>query len=179
MITYQRNQIIFHRTKYKGNNPKEPIMNKRQVIASLNKIANELDTNGLYSEATSLTKIMKKLALDRFRDNENFDEMFGDMDDEDNESFNPNQFMTMVNALTEIFMPYGDEDNIVEKRMEDYNVDPEQPSYENLQEVFRDLDDIIEDPRSNIFREQKVKLNDKMVNYDQLKAMMMNEAGMI
>ena len=61
-------------------------MNKRQVIASLNKIANELDTNGLYSEATSLTKIMKKLALDRFRGNENFDEMFGDMDDEDNES---------------------------------------------------------------------------------------------
>jgi hypothetical protein len=154
-------------------------MNKKQVIASLNKIANELDTNGLYSEATSLTKIMKKLALDRFRGNENFDEMFGDMDDEDNESFNPNQFMKMVNALTEIFMPYGDEDNVVEKRMEDYNVDPEQPSYENLQEVFRDLDDIIEDPRSNIFREQKVKLNDKMVNYDQLKAMMMNEAGMM
>jgi hypothetical protein len=29
---------------------------------------------------------MKKLALDRFRGNENFDEMFGDMDDEDNES---------------------------------------------------------------------------------------------
>jgi hypothetical protein len=37
-------------------------MNKRQVIASLNKIANELDTNGLFAEATSLTSIMVKLS---------------------------------------------------------------------------------------------------------------------
>ena len=61
-------------------------MNKRQIIASLNKIADTLDHYGKHDEATSLTKIMKKLALDRFRGNENFDEMFGDMDDEDNES---------------------------------------------------------------------------------------------
>jgi hypothetical protein len=37
-------------------------MNKKQIAASLNKIANELDNNGLYTEANSITMIMKKLA---------------------------------------------------------------------------------------------------------------------
>ena len=39
-------------------------MNKRQILASLNKIANELDSTGLYKEANSITNIMKKLAAD-------------------------------------------------------------------------------------------------------------------
>ena len=37
-------------------------MNKRQIIASLNNIANTLDISGLYKEATSLTNVMKRLA---------------------------------------------------------------------------------------------------------------------
>jgi hypothetical protein len=37
-------------------------MNKRQIIASLNKIANELDGNGLYSEANEVTEVMMKLS---------------------------------------------------------------------------------------------------------------------
>ena len=37
-------------------------MNKRQIIASLNKIANELDNNGLYNEAKQLTNTMAKLS---------------------------------------------------------------------------------------------------------------------
>jgi hypothetical protein len=55
---------------------------KRQIIAKINNIANELDRNGLYAEASALTNVMKKLALDKFRGNENFDEIFGDMDDD-------------------------------------------------------------------------------------------------
>ena len=55
---------------------------KRQIIAKINNIANQLDKNGLYVEANALTEVMKKLALDRFRGNENFDEMFGEMDDD-------------------------------------------------------------------------------------------------
>ena len=153
-------------------------MNKRQVIASLNKIANELDTNGLFAEATSLTKIMKKLALDRFRDNENFDEMFGPMDD-DYDGFNPEQFGKMVEALRDLTMPYGDEEDLVGKLMDDYQVDPTEPSYKGLEQVFKDLDDIIDDSRSNIFREQKVPLDGKMVNYDYLKREMLHEAGLI
>ena len=153
-------------------------MNKRQVIASLNKIANELDTNGLYAEATSLTKIMKKLALDRFRGNENFDEVFGPMDD-DYDGFNPEQFGKMVEALRDLTMPYGGEEDLVGKLMDDYQVDPTEPSYKGLEQVFNDLDDIIDDSRSNIFREQKVPLDGKMVNYDYLKREMLHEAGLI
>ena len=153
-------------------------MNKRQVIASLNKIANELDTNGLYAEATSLTKIMKKLALDRFRGNENFDEVFGPMDD-DYDGFNPEQFGKMVEALRDLTMPYGHEEDLVGKLMDDYQVDPTEPSYKGLEQVFKDLDDIIDDSRSNIFREQKVPLDGKMVNYDYLKREMLHEAGLI
>lgn len=37
-------------------------MNKRQTLASLNKIANELDNNGLLKEANILTNVMKRLA---------------------------------------------------------------------------------------------------------------------
>jgi hypothetical protein len=37
---------------------------KRQIIAKINNIANELDRNGLYAEASALTKVMKKLAFD-------------------------------------------------------------------------------------------------------------------
>jgi chromosome condensin MukBEF complex kleisin-like MukF subunit len=155
-------------------------MNKRQVIASLNKIANELDTNGLYSEATSLTKIMKKLAMDSDFDEEGSyrDTVPMEMDD-DYDGFNPMQFQKMVEALRDLTMPYGDEEDLVGKLMDDYQVDPTEPSYENLQEVFRDLDDIIEDPRSNIFREQKVRLDGKMVNYDYLKREMLHEAGLV
>lgn len=39
-------------------------MNKKQIISSLNNIANYLDNNGFYKEATSLTHTMKKIALD-------------------------------------------------------------------------------------------------------------------
>jgi hypothetical protein len=38
-------------------------MNKKQIIASLNKIANELDAASLYKEANTLTQVMKRLAL--------------------------------------------------------------------------------------------------------------------
>jgi hypothetical protein len=38
-------------------------MNNRQILASLEKIANELDNTGLYVEATSVTNIMKRLVV--------------------------------------------------------------------------------------------------------------------
>jgi len=37
-------------------------MNKRQVISSLNNIAEELDNNGLYVEASTIMNVMKKIA---------------------------------------------------------------------------------------------------------------------
>ena len=53
-------------------------MNKRQIVASLNKIANELDGSGLYNEAYSLTQIMKKIALDMKMDFLESEEDFND-----------------------------------------------------------------------------------------------------
>ncbi len=37
---------------------------KRQIIAKINKIADELDNSGLYAEASILTNVMKRLAED-------------------------------------------------------------------------------------------------------------------
>ena len=37
-------------------------MNKRQIVASLNKIANRLDTLGLYTEANDITQVLTKIA---------------------------------------------------------------------------------------------------------------------
>ena len=37
-------------------------MNKRQILASLNNIANTLDNSGLNREASSLTNVMKRIA---------------------------------------------------------------------------------------------------------------------
>lgn len=45
-------------------------MNKRTIIASLNEIANELDTTGLYKEASTLTNVMKKIAQELDYDND-------------------------------------------------------------------------------------------------------------
>ena len=151
-------------------------MNKRTVLASLNKIANELDNNGLYSEASAITKVMKKLAMDMPKyQNDDFakqDYMLTDENDDDFR-FEPEKFNKMVAGLKDIFSPYGDEDDVVGDRMRDYNVDPEQPTEKSLRNLFRDLDDIIDDPRSNVFHEQKVNVDGKMVNYKQLKNMIM------
>ena len=54
------------------------IMNKRQIIASLNNIANSLDNKGLYREANTITKLMIKLSSNPdYMEN---DEMFYDME---------------------------------------------------------------------------------------------------
>jgi hypothetical protein len=158
-------------------------MNKRQIIASLNKIANELDNNSLYSEASVITKVMKKLAMDMPKSKYQNDTLaledympYTDENDSD-WRFEQDLFNKQIEGLREIFMPYGDEDDVVGDRMRDYNVDPEQPSEKSLRNLFRDLDDIINDPRSNIFHEQKVNVDGRMVNYKQLKNMILNQGS--
>jgi len=37
-------------------------MNTRQVIASLNKVANELDNSGMFNEANIITNVMKRIS---------------------------------------------------------------------------------------------------------------------
>jgi len=45
-------------------------MNKKQIIASLNKIANELDSALLFVEANTITKVMVKVADDMDMDSD-------------------------------------------------------------------------------------------------------------
>ena len=159
-------------------------MNKRTVLASLNKIANELDNNGLYAEASAITKVMKKLAMDMPNKYQNDSLALGDYmppdftdENDDDWRFEQDLFNKQIEGLREIFMPYGDEDDVVGDRMRDYNVDPEQPTEKSLRNLFRDLDDIIDDPRSNVYHEQKVNVDGKMVNYKQLKNMILNQGS--
>ena len=43
-------------------------MNKRQIIASLNKIANELDNSGMYNDANKITNVMVKISQNWLED---------------------------------------------------------------------------------------------------------------
>jgi hypothetical protein len=75
-------------------------MTRRQIVASLNKIANELDNNGLHIEANSITSVMKKLAqfdADMGGDDPNIAREF-------NATENANRFMT--NEYTIILKNY-------------------------------------------------------------------------
>jgi hypothetical protein len=77
-------------------------MNKRTVMASLNKIANELDNNGLHNEADTVTKVMSRLAYDDF-----------DVRDYHNDK------MDGMDLMKEDYMPYGDPDGDDDMDMEE------------------------------------------------------------
>ena len=49
-------------------------MTRRQIVAALNKIANELDTNNLYQEANIVTRVMKRIANKKEPDEYNTDD---------------------------------------------------------------------------------------------------------
>jgi len=87
-------------------------MNKRTVMASLNKIANELDNNGLHNEADTVTKVMSRLAYDDERDYMN-DKMDG------------------MDLMGDDYMPYGDPDGDDDMDMdEDMDMGPESEPFD-------------------------------------------------
>ena len=90
-------------------------MNKRTVMASLNKIANELDNNGLHNEADTVTKVMSRLAYDDF-----------DERDYDNDK------MDGMDLMGDDYMPYGDPDGDPDEYMEDedYDMGPESEPFD-------------------------------------------------
>ena len=108
-------------------------MNRRAIVASLNKIANVLDNTGLYQEANSLTNIMKKLAYNfndkerefetRRNDEYERDERYEDDDfelgdyEEIGERLEANETMQEYkNALSD---PNSDESNGIDTRLTD------------------------------------------------------------
>lgn len=90
-------------------------MNKRQILASLNKIANELDNSRLYAEASTVTKVMKRLA--------------SDMDDFNSD---PDGFMTdRINPMTS--------DNLFEK----YKANNQNNVIDALNEAIQEMEDMV------------------------------------
>ena len=70
-------------------------MNKRQIIASLNKIANLFDNNGLFIEANKITKVMTKIAAERHFD---FPDEFP-MHEHDDDYYNPDKHISFDDNL--------------------------------------------------------------------------------
>lgn len=90
-------------------------MNKKQIVASLNNIANELDNSGLYAEASTVTKVMSRLAAD-------MDDFNRDLDG----------FMTdRINPMTS--------DNLFEK----YRDNNENNVIQALNEAIQDMKDMV------------------------------------
>ena len=86
-------------------------MNKRTIMASLNKIANALDNGGLHNEADTVTKVMSRLAYDDFDERDYYaDKMEDNMED---------------------YMPYGDEDDDMDMdEDDDFDMGPESEPFD-------------------------------------------------
>ena len=94
-------------------------MNKRTIMASLNKIANALDNGGLHNEADTVTKVMSRLAYDDFDERDYYnDKMEDNMED---------------------YFPYGDPDGDDDEYMDedmDEDMGPEKEPFD-----FNSLED--------------------------------------
>ena len=170
-------------------------MNKRQIIASLNKIANELDNTGLHREATSLTNVMRKIA-DKPLFMEDDEPMFGKgeffpdeemtpkspkpqlsgggagqppkppfFDNFEEDEDYPNRNLT--NRLDEISSMMDMHGNHpADKLREDYSKDYNNPTYPEMKDVFRDLDELVVE-NMTMNREQRKR-------YEEIKKQIMN-----
>jgi hypothetical protein len=125
-------------------------MNKRQIIASLNKIANELDNAGLYTEASSLTNVMKKIAIDR----------------EDKVS---RRMAEIFDCLDDLFRPKGGGVNEVEN---EFRGDMSNPSRESVESFIKEMEKQAE--KAGLDKTALTKLDGVKVNFNQLLSAMMN-----
>ena len=121
-------------------------MNRKTIVASLNKIANELDTNGLYTEANTVTKVMSKIAMD-------FDENYS------------NRGLTEgLDEISNMMDMHGN--HPADKLREDYSKDYNNPTRSEMGDVFRDLDELVVE-NMTMNREQKKR-------YEEIKKQIIN-----
>ena len=149
-------------------------MNKKQIVASLNKIANELDKDGLFAEANTVTKVMSRLAMDE-NDEYNREDYFqyGDPDGDDDEYMDEeetsmyqefhggmDEIQDMMNPASEYSKPADLYESYSKKPY-----DPLHPEREALQDVFSDLDRMLDN----------YMLSDKQkARYEQIKKRLMH-----
>ena len=123
-------------------------MTRRQIIASLNEIANELDNNGLYTEANSITNVMKKIAIDKNRNIER-------------------KFFEGYKALNNIIRTQGVGVHSILRKL---GINSSNPSVEDLMVLFNELDKLEIDPYATW------KLDGIKMNYDGVKKTLINFA---
>jgi hypothetical protein len=152
-------------------------MNKRQIIASLNKIANELDNTGLYTEANTVTKVMSRLAMDG-NDEYNMDDygicpdcgepldngMCQDCGYGEDEDYSGNGLTEGLDEISSMMDMHGN--HPADKLREDYSRDYNNPSRSEMGDVFRDLDELVVE-NMTMNREQKKR-------YEEIKKQIMN-----
>ena len=159
-------------------------MNRKTIVASLNKIANALDNNGLYTEANTVTKVMSKIAMDFDERDYNNDKMDGmdlmkedympygdpDGDDDDDDMEEPSMYQEFHGGMDEIqdMMNPGSEYSKPLDLYESYSkkpYDPVNPEHAALQDVFDDLDRMLDN----------YMLSDKQkAKYEQIKKRLMH-----
>ena len=156
-------------------------MNRKTIVASLNKIANELDNNGLYTEANTVTKVMSRLAYDDFDERDYYNDKmednmedympYGDPDgDDDDDMEEPSMYQEFHGGMDEIqdMMNPGSEYSKPLDLYESYSkkpYDPVNPEHSALQDVFGDLDRMLDN----------YMLSDKQkAKYEQIKKRLMH-----
>ena len=156
-------------------------MNRRTVLASLNKIANQLDIEGLHNEADTVTKVMSRLAYDDFDERDYYNDKmednmedympYGDPDgDDDDDMEEPSMYQEFHGGMDEIqdMMNPGSEYSKPLDLYESYSkkpYDPVNPEHKALQDVFDDLDRMLDN----------YMLSDKQkAKYEQIKKRLMH-----
>jgi len=157
-------------------------MNKRTIVASLNKIANELDSNGLYKEANTVTKVMSRLAMDE-------NDEYGSMEDMgycpecqeislidgnceqcgygEDEDYSGNGLTEGLDEISSMMDMHGN--HPADKLREDYSRDYNNPTHSEMGDVFRDLDELVVE-NMTMNREQRKR-------YEEIKKQIMNSFG--
>lgn len=158
-------------------------MNRRTIIASLNKIANELDNNGLYTEANTVTKVMSKIAMDENDEYGSMEDMgycpecqeislidgkceqCGYGEDEDSTEFSHKDMYEGFGEVADMMDPMGTSnkpDDLLSHHAKDYN----DPKISDLAVVFNELDHMI--------RENDMLTPQQLKRYRQIKSRLMN-----
>ena len=154
-------------------------MNRKTIIASLNRIANELDINGLYTEASTVTKVMSKIAMDENDEYGSMEDMgycsecqeFSLIDGKceqcgygEDEDYSANGLTEGLDEISSMMDMHGN--HPADKLREDYSRDYNNPTRSEMGDVFRDLDELVVE-NMTMNREQKKR-------YEEIKKQIMN-----
>ena len=159
-------------------------MNKRQIVASLNKIANQLDTAKLYTEANTVTKVMSRIAMDENDEYGSMEDMgycpecqelslidgkceqcgYGEDEEEDGSMNRHKDMYEGFDEVSNMIDPMGTSnkpDDLLSHHAKDYM----NPGHEDIENVFDELDHMLDSYMLNPKQKQR---------YEEIKNRIMN-----